>query len=442
MNIELIKPQKLHYKILLMLALIGMAFLLRITILPAGDRVVYTTFYPVIAVIALMCGYRIGLIGTVIAGALAYFCFLNPAYEFKLLDAEQAVGLVTYFLAAIIICLSFSSHFREGGAQFYQPKNFLTKIFFMLVLAGFAFLLRLSILPADGRVIYSTFYPAIAVITLICGFRLGLVGIVFLGLLAYGFLFPPFFKFKLLNLEQGIGLITYFLAAGIICLSLREVIIRGQKIKQVNDALQDLMASNAVGKNLQELIEVIASTVDMRDPYTSGHQRRVAELGVAIGNEMKLPDRNLMGIKLAGLIHDLGKMSIPIEILTKPGKLTEMELALIKEHPKVAYEALKDFQSPWPLADIVYQHHERIDGSGYPNGLKGNDILIEARILAVADVVEAMSAMRPYREGLGVSAALAEIKNGSDSKYDPVVVDACIELFESGGFSWHKDRAS
>lgn len=439
MNIELLKPQKLHYKVLLMLVLIGFAFLVRILILPLDSRVVYSTFYPAIAVIALMCGHRVGMLSVILGGLLAYFCFLSPAYEPKFLDFEQAIGLGTYYLAATIICFSFNGYFREAGSQLYKPQALISKLFLMLILVGFAFMLRLSILPIDGRVIYSTFYPAIAVVTLACGFEIGLVGTALLGLLAYLYLLPPTLTFKLLNLEQGIGLATFFIASGIICLSLREVIVRGQKIKKVNDALQDLMVSNTVGKNLQKLVEVIASTVEMRDPYTSGHQRRVAELGAAIGNKLGLPERNLMGIKLAGLIHDLGKMAVPIEILSKTGKLTDLEKALIREHPKVAYEALKSFESPWPLADIVLQHHERMDGTGYPQGLIDQEILIEARILAVADVVEAMSAMRPYRESLGINAAIAEIKKGSGTKYDSAVVNACSELFESGAFSWHKD---
>jgi HD-GYP domain-containing protein (c-di-GMP phosphodiesterase class II) len=439
MNIELLKPQKLINKILLMLTLVALAFVARLIILPIDDRVVYSTFYPVIAIIALMCGYRIGLFGALISGLLAYFFILTPAFQFKALDFEQTVGFATYISAVIIICFSFAGRFNEAGAQFYGTQKLGGRILLMLLVVGFAFLLRLSILPIDGRVIYSTFYPAIAMITLACGFEIGLIGTLLLGVLAYVYLLPPAFALKILNLEQVVGLLTYFVAAGIISFSLREVIIRGQKIKQVNDALQDLMVSNSIGKNLQGLVEVIASTVEMRDPYTSGHQRRVAELGVAIGGKMGLPDRNLMGIRLAGLIHDLGKMKIPVEILTKPGKLTDIEQALIREHPKVAYEALKGFESPWPLADIVQQHHERMDGSGYPKGLKGEDILIEARILAVADVVEAMSAMRPYREGLGIGAALNEIKIGSGKKYDEAVVNACVELFESGAFSWHKD---
>ncbi len=181
---------------------------------------------------------------------------------------------------------------------------------------------------------------------------------------------------------------------------------------------------------------VAASTIDMRDPYTAGHQRRVSDLAVAIGRKMALPDRQLMGIKLAGLIHDLGKMSVPLEILTKPGQLSPLEMDLIREHPKTAYNALKDMHSPWPLADIVLQHHERIDGSGYPNKLVGDNILLEARILAVADVVEAMSAMRPYREGLGIDKALAEIQAHAGNKYDPQVVAACLALFDAGEFSW------
>ena len=154
----------------------------------------------------------------------------------------------------------------------------------------------------------------------------------------------------------------------------------------------------------------MVSAVEMRDPYTAGHQLRVSNLACAIANEMGLSHDKIEGLRMAGFIHDIGKLSIPAEILSKPTKLTDFEFSLIKEHPRSGYEMLKDVESPWPLAQIVYQHHERINGSGYPRKLKGDEILIDARIMAVADVVEAMASHRPYRPALGIEAALEEIE--------------------------------
>jgi len=170
----------------------------------------------------------------------------------------------------------------------------------------------------------------------------------------------------------------------------------------------------------------------MRDPYTAGHQRRVAELASAIAKEMRLPKEKIEGIHMAGLIHDIGKIAVPAEILSKPSKLSKMEMDLIKAHSQVGYELLKEIDFPWPVANIVLQHHERLDGVGYPQGLKGDEILLEARILAVADVVEAMASHRPYRPALGLDAALDEIKQGKGKLYEPAAVDACLVLFEKG----------
>lgn len=437
MNLDKFRPKTLPSQWLLMLLIIAAAFLLRWIILPIDGRVIFSTFYPAVAIITLLCGYRIGFVGLLLGSILAYLYFIPPFHGLKPLDTEQVIGFATYFIAASIICFSFSQYFTGVGLRFLKLDSIGEKTFFMLLMITFAFLLRITALPLESRVIYSTFYPAVAVITLACGFRYGLISTLIGGLFAYLFLFKPFFMFKPLNLEQTIGLLTYFIAAGIICFSLREVILRGQKLNLVNQRLQDLMTTHSIGKTLEELVQVIASTIEMRDRYTSGHQRRVAELGVAIGTKMGLPERNLIGIKLAGLIHDLGKMQIPIEILTKPGQLSDAEKMLISEHPSYGYEALKDLHAPWPLADIVHQHHERMDGTGYPKQLKGDEILIEARILAVADVVEAMTAMRPYREGLGTKPALDEIKKHAGTKYDPKVVDTCVSLIESGEFHWN-----
>lgn len=181
--------------------------------------------------------------------------------------------------------------------------------------------------------------------------------------------------------------------------------------------------------SLEETLQAFASTVEMRDPYTSGHQRRVADLAVAIARELSVPEDQVHGIHLSGMVHDLGKMHIPSEILNRPGKLSELELNLIKTHAQAGYDILKGIQFPWPIAQAVLQHHEHLDGSGYPQGLKDGQIILEAKILTVADVVEAITSHRPYRPGLGNDAALYEIKKNRGIFYDPAVVDACVKLF-------------
>ena len=198
-----------------------------------------------------------------------------------------------------------------------------------------------------------------------------------------------------------------------------------EKLQQTLDSL-----NKAVGTTLQ----VMASAVEARDPYTAGHMFRSTDLAQAIAVEMKLARGKIDAVRAAGSIHDIGKLSIPAEILSKPSKLTDIEFSLIKEHSQKGFEILKDVESPWPLAEIVYQHHERIDGSGYPRNLKGADILIEARILAVADVVEAMASHRPFRPSLGIDETLKEIENNRGILYDLEVVDACLRLFRKHGY--------
>jgi hypothetical protein len=188
--------------------------------------------------------------------------------------------------------------------------------------------------------------------------------------------------------------------------------------------------------NLEDALRAIATTVEMRDPYTAGHERRVSELAVAIAQELGLDEDKIHGLRLAASVHDLGKIRIPAEILSKPGKLSDIEFMLIKTHPQAGYDILKDVDFPWPIADMVWQHHERMDGTGYPQGLQGSQILLESRILAVADVVEAMASHRPYRAGLGIDIALAEIERGKGSAYDPAVADACMTLFREERFAF------
>jgi putative nucleotidyltransferase with HDIG domain len=170
---------------------------------------------------------------------------------------------------------------------------------------------------------------------------------------------------------------------------------------------------------------------ESRDPYTAGHQRRVAGLAQAIGREMGLSEWQIMGMHVAGLLHDVGKVAVPSEILSKPGKINQYEYSIIKNHSQVGYEILQKIDFPWPVTVAILQHHERMNGSGYPAGVSGEEIILEARILGVADVVEAMSSHRPYRPALGLGSALAEITKNRGVLYDPQVVDACLRLLEN-----------
>jgi putative nucleotidyltransferase with HDIG domain len=191
---------------------------------------------------------------------------------------------------------------------------------------------------------------------------------------------------------------------------------------------------NRLRRALDGTIEAIGRVTEARDPYTAGHQRRVTELSVAVARKLGLDERTIEATRAAGLLHDIGKLSIPAEILSKPSVLSPLEMSLMKTHPQSAYEVLRTIDFPWPVADIVLQHHERMDGSGYPQGLSGDAILMEARILVVADIVEAMSSHRPYRAALGIEAALSEVERGRGAQYDALVVDACLNLFRVEGF--------
>jgi PAS domain S-box-containing protein/putative nucleotidyltransferase with HDIG domain len=200
-------------------------------------------------------------------------------------------------------------------------------------------------------------------------------------------------------------------------------------------AEEDLRKSvGQLRRAMQTTIQVLGLVAETKDPYTAGHQKRTTDLARAMATEMGLPPEQIEGIRMAGVIHDIGKISLPTEILSKPTKLSNIEFSLIKQHAQQGYEILKEVESPWALAEMVYQHHERINGSGYPRGLKGDEILIEARILAVADVVESMASHRPYRAALGIGAALEEIIKNRGVLYDPVVVDACLRLFQERGY--------
>ena len=222
---------------------------------------------------------------------------------------------------------------------------------------------------------------------------------------------------------------------------------RTSELSNINESLLvEIMQRKKVQKNfeeanekltrlLNETIKALASAVEKRDPYTAGHQQRVAMLATAIAQEMNLPEDQITGVRTAAIIHDIGKICTPAEILSKPSKLTSYEFNLITMHPEVGYEILKGIEFPWPVSKIVLQHHERIDGSGYPQGLKGDKILLEAHIVIVSDVVEAMASHRPYRPALGIDKALEEIMQKKGKLYNSDVVDACLKLFLEKRFS-------
>jgi len=200
-----------------------------------------------------------------------------------------------------------------------------------------------------------------------------------------------------------------------------------KKFKQTSKRLQKIMEGTA---------HIITKVVELRDPYSIGHQQRVSKLATAIAQEMELPQDKIEGTKIASLVHDIGKVDLPTEIISKPNKLIDVEFNLIKNYPKVGYDILKKVDFPWPVAEIVLQHQEKINGSGYPRGLKGDEICIEAKILRVANVVEAMSSYKSYRPALSIDEALTEISKNKNILFDPEVVDTCFKLFKEKDFKF------
>ena len=212
-------------------------------------------------------------------------------------------------------------------------------------------------------------------------------------------------------------------------LSARDVTEKKRADRQILDQIEQLKSS------VMSTVEVATVLNEMRDPYTAGHERRVAAIAAAIGAHLGFDENRQEGLRVAGHLHDVGKVIVPSEILSKPGKLGALEYQMIQGHAQAGFDVLKNVKFPWPVAEVALQHHERMDGGGYPQGLKGEAILLEARIMAVADVVEAMSSHRPYRSGLGIEEALAEVEGGGGTKYDRTVVEACLTLFREKGYS-------
>lgn len=220
-------------------------------------------------------------------------------------------------------------------------------------------------------------------------------------------------------------------------LRLRRVLRERTNIRERNRAEEDLRDSfKKLRTAMESIVEALVLAIEKKDPYTSGHQKRVATLAGAIAREMDLSQDQIDGVRMAAMIHDIGKNAIPGQILSKPAELTKLEMGMIKEHPQIGYDILKGIEFPWPVAQMVLQHHERIDGSGYPQGLLGDAIYLGAKILGVADVVEAMASHRPYRASLGLDKAMEEISKNSGILYDLDVVDAGLRLFREKGFEF------
>jgi putative nucleotidyltransferase with HDIG domain len=217
-----------------------------------------------------------------------------------------------------------------------------------------------------------------------------------------------------------------------------------ERIRDLEDSLEyekklnkNLEQDNVhLRKALEQTITILVNIAEMKDPYTVGHQKRVSQLATAIAKKMNLPEEKVEFVRIASLIHDIGKVSVPSEILNKPSKLTDSEFALIKNHPSVCYKYIKDIDFPRKVADIILQHHEKMNGTGYPNGLRNREILLEAKIVSVADVVESMDHKRPYRPALGIDKALEEISKNKGKLYDPAVVETCIKLIKEDGFEF------
>ncbi|HET9665003.1 MAG TPA: PAS domain S-box protein, partial [Burkholderiales bacterium] len=213
--------------------------------------------------------------------------------------------------------------------------------------------------------------------------------------------------------------------------------IDGEKVGVVNlhDVTERRRGEQRLLKSMEGAITAIAAAAELRDPYTAGHERRVADLAAEIGREMGLPEDRVHGLHLAGVVHDIGTIHVPAEILVKPTRLTQLEVAMVRTHCQAGHDVLKNIDFPWPIARVVLQHHEMFDGSGYPLGLKGEEILLEARILAVADVVEAMVSHRPYRPAVALDAALSEIVMNRGTRFDARAVDACLRLFREKNYT-------
>jgi len=246
---------------------------------------------------------------------------------------------------------------------------------------------------------------------------------------AFDYLYKPISKEALLKAVRQATIVRE--------LAVQNKVLEQEKIEYLKNLEETVSVRTLdLDKSMQSSIRIMTSLVDSRDPYTSSHQIRVGNLSAAISRKLGLSEFQITGNRVIGYLHDIGKLSLPSEILVKPSKLSHFEFEIIKTHSESGYSILKDLRLPWPVAEVVWQHHEKLDGSGYPQGLKGEEILFEARILTVADVVEAMASHRPYRASLGLTAALEEIQAKKGKLFEPAIVEACIELMTKDGYTF------
>jgi len=247
----------------------------------------------------------------------------------------------------------------------------------------------------------------------------------------------PRWIYYILIVVGGIALLLFggnFILRSQVRSKTKELRLDITKRKQAEEKLRE--SYQRLKKTIDATLDTMSKIIEAKDPYTSGHQHRVCQLAVPLARELGLSPDKIEGIRIASLIHDIGKIGVPAEILSKTTTLSNIEFSLIKEHSQIGYDILKSIDFSYPIAEIVLQHHERLNGSGYPNNLKGDKILLEAKIIGVADVVEAMSSHRPYRPALGIDAALEEISKNKGILYDPEIVDVCLKLFKEKGFKF------
>jgi putative nucleotidyltransferase with HDIG domain len=327
-------------------------------------------------------------------------------------------------------------------------KSVPERILLALIIIAAAIFLRWWPLNNMGHhMAYLTFFPAVTIAALYGGRISGMIATILSSLIIYAWQFTSNTDFTHLAGMEGFGI---FFMTGLLISNTSEALIREQarSVSAVEIAnLEKIRAEEArlghqklseYAKQLEESMQgtllAVSNMVEQRDPYTAGHERRVGIIAADIAREMGWPENKCKELQMIGVVHDIGKIGIPAEILTKPGRLTPIEYELVQGHVEKGYEILKDVKFPLPISEIIHQHHERMDGSGYPQGLKGEEIHPEARILAVADVIESMSSFRPYRSALGIEVALKEITDHRGSLYDAVVVDVLLKLVNEQGY--------
>ncbi len=412
-------PQPARYALALAIFLAALA--LRYVLVPLPSGLLFMTFYPAMIIGFYLCGIGPGILVTVLSAIAADYIFAAPHWSFKFTSAAID-PIITFVISALLVGVAVKQLRSESDKTLALLRNASDGI---------------HILDADGNLI-----EASDSFCAMLGYRREeMIGMHVsrwdaqfspaeaMQQVARQFAHAGRSQFETRHRRKDGSVFEVEVSGSPLLLDHRRVLFNSSRDitarKEAEEKLRDALESS---------IAAIAATIEMRDPYTAGHQRRVADLAAAIGRELGLAEEEVHGLHLAGTVHDLGKVSIPAEILSKPGQLNTTEFELIKLHARAGYDILKEIDFPWPIAQMVLQHHERLDGTGYPQHLKGEAIMLGARILVVADVVEAITSHRPYRAARGLDAALTEIESQRDTLYDPAVVDACLRLFRERGY--------